>query len=287
MSILAIAPAAARANWHAWLDHPWIAAHYQERARIDGEPWSAWIARRPNGIPERSLELGCASGARSFQLFEQRHARWIDGLDASETLVAQAERGRRRSGAPGDFRVADLNAVRLPGDTYDLIFAAHTLHQVAALESLLDQVYASLTPHGVFVIEGFMGPSRFQWTDAQIELAKVALSWMPERLRRFRSGEVKVWEDRPDLDALTARSPLEAIRSGEIRALVQDRFEPVAVRPLGGSLQNLAYSGIVHNFDERDPETRLALERTARLEDALVDTGVLSSDFMLVIGRRR
>ncbi len=275
------------ARWQAWLDHPLVAEHYRERALIDDLPWDAWVARRLGEPPVKSLELGCGSGARSFLLYERRLSRWIDGLEASETLVAEAERGRRRSGAPGDFRVADLNAARLPAATYDLVFAAHTLHQVAALESLLDQVYASLTPRGVFVIEGYLGPSRLQWTEAQIALVKLALSWLPDRLRLFPSGEPKVWEDRPDRDALTRQSPLEAIRSGEVRRLVDQRFEPVAVRPLGGTLQNLAYSGIIQNFAEDDPEAVRLLQMIARLEDTLIDTGLISSDFTLIIGRRR
>jgi SAM-dependent methyltransferase len=287
MSALPMDTDAIRAGWHAWLDHPTIARHYRERALIDGLPWDAWVARRLGDGPARSLELGCVDGARSFQLFERGYAHRIDGLDPSEALVARAEQARRRARAPGEFTVADLNACRLPAATYDIILASHVLHQVAALESLLDQVHYALTPRGVFVVEGFVGPSRFQWTDAQIELVKVALAWLPERLRRYRSGDEKVWEARPDREAITALSAVDGIRSGEIRMLFGKRFEAVAVRPLGGTIQNLLYSGIVHNFAEDDPEAVRGRSMTARLEDTLIDTGLLPSDFMLIIGRRR
>jgi SAM-dependent methyltransferase len=274
-------------DWHSWLDHPLIAAHYGERALIDGRTWDAWVAERLGEAPARTLELGCGSGARSFQLLERRHSQWIDGIDPSETLIAEAERSRRRAGAPGEFRVADLNACRLQAAAYDVVLASHSLHQVTALERLFDQVYEALTPRGVFVVEGFVGPSRLQWTDAQIALAKTALSWLPERLRFYRSGVLKTWEARPDRDAVTALSLFDAIRSAEIRGLLERRFEPVAVRPLGGTLQNLIYSGIVHNFGESDAEASRGVQMIAGLEDTLIDTGLVPSDFMLIVGRRR
>jgi SAM-dependent methyltransferase len=287
MTGAAIVSSAAREQWHAWLDHPRITARYRERALVDGVPWDAWVARRIGETPARSLELGCASGARSFQLFEQRRSRSIDGVDADEALIAEAERARGRAGAPGDFRVADLNACRLPSAAYDLVFASHTLHRVAALESLLDQVHAALSPRGMVVIEGYVGPSRFQWTDAQIDRSKAALASIPERLRVTRWGAVKTWEDRPDRATVAKQSAFEAIRSGEIGRVLQERFAIAAVRPLGGTLQNLVYSGIVHNFDESDAEACAVLDRVAQEEETLIETGVLASDYTLLIGRRR
>src|SRR5258705_197534 len=83
---------------------------------------------------------------------------------------------------------------------------------VAGLERLLDEVYASLTPRGVFVIEGYVGPSRFQWTEAQIELVKMATSWLPDRLRMLRWAVPKTYEGRPDRTAVAQASVFEAIR---------------------------------------------------------------------------
>ena len=82
-------------------------------------------------------------------------------------------------------------------------------------------------------------------------------------------------------------SAFEAIRSGEIRALLHNRFAPVVERQLGGSVQHLLYNGIMHHFRDDDAEACAHLERTLQLEDALVDSGLLTSDFVLSIGRRR
>jgi hypothetical protein len=59
------------------------------------------------------------------------------------------------------------------------------------------------------------------------------------------------------------------------------------VRPLGGTIQHLLYNGIIHNFADDDADACRALEGIARTEDALIDGGLLPSDFQLLIGRRR
>jgi SAM-dependent methyltransferase len=272
---------------HAWLDHPLIAAHYRARAAIDGLNWEAWISHHLGRAPVRGLHLLSGRGARAFYVFENGWADAIDGVDGSEDAVLQAERSRETCRAPGVFRVADINTVRLRRRSYDLIFICHGLHQVTALERLLDQVYEALTPDGLFVVEGYVGPSRFQWTDAQIAMTDLVLSWMPDRLRLLPWGAIKTHEARPERRVVAAQSAFEGIRSGESLHLLRERFAPVVERRLGGTLQQMLYNGIMQNFTDEDAEARVHLERAWQLEDALIDTGLLASDFFLAIGRRR
>ena len=61
----------------------------------------------------------------------------------------------------------------------------------------------------------------------------------------------------------------------------------VAAKKLGGTLQHLLYNGIVHRFVPSDAEAQACLDAVIGVEDALIDTGRLPSDFMLLIGRRK
>ncbi len=281
-------PSRARsASWNAWLDHPLIAEHYRRRALVDDMPWERWVLARLGGLPEKSLQLGCGNGDRSLFLYEAGLSRWIDGIDEREDEIALADEGRRTAGAPGVFRVADVNTALLPRQTYDLIFACHSFRRFVALEHVLDQVHAALTPGGCFVLEEFVGPSRFQWTDAQIAVVRALLSLVPERLRTFRWGVVKPYEGRPSRAEVAAASSFESIRSAEIVPLFEERFHTVVLKRLGGTLQHLLYNGIVHNFGVQDAEARGWVEGIGRIEDALVDAGCLPSDFVLAIGQRR
>ncbi len=272
---------------HAWLDHPVVRARYRERALLDGLEWEQWVTTHLGAPAERSMELGCGSASRSIRLFERGWSRSIAGIDVSKDRVEVAEQSRRAHQAPGGFRVGDANALTLEPGSYDLIFSCHSFHHFAALEHVMAQVATALTPRGLFVLEEFVGPTQFQWTDRQIALVRALLALLPERLRHFRWGAVKAFEGRPTPAQVVAVSPFESIRSADIAPLFERQFQTVAIRRLGGTLQHLLYNGIIHNFGVDDPEARGHLRTIYEVEDALVDGGLLPSDFMLLVGQRR
>lgn len=277
----------ASGQWNAWLDHPLVAEHYRRRALVDGLAWPEWVRKELSGPAGRSLDLGCGSGGRSRAVFEDGASMFVEGVDVSGDRIAEAERMRRELAIPGSFRVDDSNASGLPADAYDLIFSCHSFHHFLELEHIMEQVHEALTPRGVFVLEEFVGPTQFQWTDEQIDVVASLLRLVPDRLRTFRWGATKIAEGRPTPAEVAAVSPFESIRSGEICALFGKYFNVAAVRRLGGTLQHLFYNGIVHNFRTDDPEALKYLQAVWEVEDSLVDLDVLPSDFMLLIGRRR
>jgi SAM-dependent methyltransferase len=277
----------ASGEWNAWLDHPLIAEHYRERGLIDGLPWEQWVSRELAGPAERSLDLGCGAGSRSIVVYEKGASGYIEGLDVSEDRIAEGERIRRELGIPGRFQVTDTNRVKLPAETYDLIFSCHSFHHFFELEHIMEQVHQSLTRRGLFILEEFVGPTQFQWTDQQIEIVRWLMSLVPEELRRFRWGAIKNLEGRPTPAEVVAVSPFESIRSAEILPLFQHFFRVVVIKRLAGTIQHLLYNGIAHNFHPGDPVARGSVQAVWEVEDALIDSGLLPSDFMLLIGQRR
>ncbi len=278
---------ARRSGRQSWLEHPLLAHRYLQRGLIDGLRWEAWVTARLGEPPARSLELQCGSGDRSMFLFEHGLSRSLDGVDSRAALIEQGERSRDDCRAPGLFRVVDVQTDALPRARYDLVFACHSLQDMVALEHTLDQAHRALTPNGFFVFEGYAGPSRFQWTDEQQRLVHSLAGLLPDHLAQFRWNARKTAEGRPDRAAVAAASPFSAIRSEEIALLIDRQFDVVAARRLGGTLQNLLYNGIIHNFSDDEPESLRILNAVADIEDTLLDRRQLPSDFQLIIGRRR
>jgi len=275
----------ASGEWHAWLDHPLISAHYRERARIGGLPWESWVPKRLGRPARRSLDLGCGAGMRSISVFNAGATLEANGIDVSDERVAEGERARAGLKMPGRFEVADVNACRLAPRAYDLIFSAHSFHHFEALEHIMAEVHEALTDDGLFILEEFVGPTQFQWTDLQIDLVKSLTTLLPEELRMLRWNAVKPYEGRPTVADVVAASPFESIRSAEIEPLFRQHFEIVEVRLLGGTLQHLLYNGIVHNFTS--PHAAEYVRAIYEAEDVLIDGGLLPSDFMLLVGKRK
>jgi SAM-dependent methyltransferase len=277
----------ASGEWHAWLDHPLIGRHYRARSLLDGLPWETWAGRRLGRPAARSLDLGCGSGHKSLAVFQGGSSAEVHGIDISEDRIAEAERMRVQHGIPGEFRVADVNTASLPPNTYDLIFSGHSLHHFLALEHVMAQVHDALTPDGLFILEEFVGPTQFQWTDRQIEVVRMLMAMLPEDLRMLRWGAVKPYEGRPTVAEVVAASPFESIRSAEIVPLFQRYFHVLELRPLGGTIQHLLYNGIVHNFTLSRADATAYLQAIIEIEDAMIDSKMLPSDFMLLVGVRR
>jgi len=270
----------------AWLDHPSIRAHYEVRSRVESEPWRRWLASYFHGPAHRSMELGCGSGSLNVELYQIGAVLEIEGVDASADRVQEAEGRRMREGAPGRFRVEDANKVVLEPGRYDLICSSHSFHHFIELEHVMAQVLDALTPRGLFILEEFVGPTQFQWTDAQIEATRDLMADIPERYRMHRWGAVKGYEGRPTVAEVVASSPFESIRSAEIGSLFERYFDVMHRNDLGGTIQHLLYNGIVHNFPPGEPEAEAILRRVWEKEDVLIDSGRLPSDFQLLIGRR-
>jgi ubiquinone/menaquinone biosynthesis C-methylase UbiE len=271
---------------HAWLDHPSISGHYWSRGLLAGKPWREWVKSHFDGPAERSLELGCGSGSLSLDLFRLGSTREIEGMDASAERVQEAERLRVAAGAPGGFRVEDANRLTLAPESYDLIVSSHSFHHFLDLEHVMQQVARALTPRGLFILEEFVGPTQFQWTDAQIDITRSLMALMSERYRMLRWGAVKPYEGRPTVAEVVAASPFESIRSAEIVPLFEKRFRILHRRNLGGTIQHLLYNGIIHNFPPGNPEAEAVIRGICRTEDGLVDAGLLPSDFQLLVGQR-
>ena len=270
-----------------WLDHPAINARYYSRGLIDGISWHEWVSRHLGGAAARSLELGCGSGSLSLRLARAGATLHVEGLDASPARVEEAEKKRREAGLPGRFSVGDANALALEEASYDLIVSAHSFHHFLELEAIMEQVARALTPRGLFILEEYVGPTQFQWSDAQMDAVRALTSLIPERFRILPWGAIKPYEGRPTREDVAAASPFESIRSAEIGPLFAENFAVRHRKDLGGTIQHLLYNGIIHNFTPGEAEAERIVRGVFETEDALIDSGMLPSDFQLLVGTRR
>ena len=272
----------------AWTSHPIVRGAMNRRisGREDME-WLAWARWRffPNPA-SRVLSLGCGGGLVEREAVSLGLCQTIEGVDLSAEAIAVA----RRRAADGDlsgitYRVADLNSLELAPASYDIVICKQALHHVERLEHLLDQVRQSLRPGGWFLVNEYVGPSRFQWTDVQLGLMNELLMLLPERLRRL-SGGVRERIDRLPAEVVAASDPSEAVRSGEIAPLLLSRFELVERRDFGGTLLHPLLAEIIANFDPANESEATILRLLIAFEDALLGHGVLTSDFAVFILRR-
>ena len=266
-----------------WLNHPRVADHYYRKALVDGLQWREWLVRQWGGAGDIAVELGCGSSAALMDLVNAGVVRKGIGYDLDDSRFGRAP----TAGGSTTFVAADINRIALDENRYDLIYALQSFHHFEALEHIMGEASAALTDRGFFVLDEFVGPRRFQWTDKQLAITADLLGLIPKRLRTYANGTEKRAEGRSTPEEVIRVCPSEAIRSDEIVRIFYEHFDVVAHHNLGGTIQHLLYSGIIQNFPDDSEEIDHLIDCVNAIETMMIDNGLLQSDFALLIGKKR
>ena len=232
----------------------------------------------------RALSLGCGTGARELALARGGSFMWIDAVDLSRARIEYSRRRAEEAGLAGivSYRVGDAAAVDLPRGSYDLVVAEQFLHHVDRLDEMLDRVRSFLAPKGIFLFNEYVGPDRWQWTDAQLAAVNALLAEIPERYRaRWGSGTVKRAVRRPGTLLMRLYDRTEAVSSSRILPALGRAFGAVETRGYGGAVLQPLFSDIAFHFLGDDDETRALLWRCFEREDDLLARGVIGHDYVI------
>ena len=251
--------------------------------RVTGDPKltpAEYFARTYCSTPRpRALSIGCGDGGLELAMLR---------LDVCEQLVAidlsDARLDRVRAATPADLKDR-LELVRAnietwrPDGRFDLVIANGVVHHLERLERFFDLLDDVLTDDGLLYLDEFVGPSRFQWTDTQLDIVNRLLDRLSPALRRdlvLPTLGPRPPFTRPSPDRLIAADPSEAARSAEIPELLHQRLHTVEERSWGGAIFHQFFNRIMGNFAGNDDLVRLVME----FDGILTTEGVVGSDYL-------
>jgi 2-polyprenyl-3-methyl-5-hydroxy-6-metoxy-1,4-benzoquinol methylase len=279
-------------NLKGWLDWQFIEEEYI-RPQVSGDPKIYYLqhfisTHLPNTPVKRALSLGCGGGNLERALISLNAAHIIDAYDVSTESIRLATALAEDEGI-GDrinYEARDINTIKLPPNTYDFVIIKMALHHFEQLEHVYQQVAASLKPNGVFVFNEFVGPSRYQWTDLQLQIMNSILKSLPQK-NTWSAWTHNYLQEiaRPTVEEMIAMDPSEAVRSGEIMTLLTDYFEILEYKPYGGTILHILLNHIMPTFDLNDPADVERLRGLFQLEKSMIQNGVIGSDFAYVVAR--
>jgi SAM-dependent methyltransferase len=209
----------------------------------------------------------------------------VTGLDVEEQRVQSANAGvpealRKRV----RFQQGDVMRWQ-PPEPLGAVIARSVLHRQGELEAVLERIAEMLAPGGLVFVDEFVGPSRFQWTDAQLEAINRLLASLPEELLvdlGAGDGRYKRSVGRPDPEAHTRSNPHDAVCSDRIVNGLDERLERVEVSLYGGAVYHQLFTRIMGNFAGQPELVGVLMEMDA----LLTDTGVLASDYVWGVWRK-
>ncbi len=81
--------------------------------------------------------------------------------------------------------------------------------------------------------------------------------------------------------------PSEAVESSKIEMLLHKKFEIVEIKGYGGTILHMLFNGIAHHFLSDDAETQRWLNVCFEIEDVLLASGELQSDYIVAVCKKR
>ncbi len=265
---------------------PW-ARQFINNLYLGSEGSSFTILRnraRDAGV-QNALELAGGRGDFALGLLKNGIAKELHLVDVSGEAVKIALQKAEDLGVAGlTASVGDVNTIEIEGK-WDLVIFSQSLHHIEALEHVLQQVKKSLKPGGFLYVNDYIGPTRMQWTDMQLDLMNKLLSIIPEHMREELnidgtvSNRIKRQISRIPLSVFEKVDPSEAVRSGEIATVLHSTFDSVEYYPLGGGISYELFRNIAHNFHDDDPFAKAVMRSILFFEHELTSANVLDPAF--------
>ncbi|WP_197279705.1 class I SAM-dependent methyltransferase [Bosea sp. AAP35] len=231
--------------------------------------------KRPGSVFRKAVSVGCGTGVKEAGLVA---AGIVAEFHLYEISAERIRQGRQQAEAKGLanrmlFHEADAFAQCLDVD-FDLVYWNNSLHHMPDVNLALDWSRGRLQEGGLFAMDDFVGPSRFQWSERSLRYATDFRNALPpEYLRhptdpqRALSREVR----RPSVEKLMAIDPSEAADSDRILAALQRVFPEAETCMTGGVIYHLGLNDVLANIDE-DKEASL-LHTALLLDKALAEQG--------------
>lgn len=271
-------------EWLGRTDGPklaWLCSDTLKRLadeRVSGDPgvtFHEWIVKERLGRRfDRALSVGCTTGVNEIVLYDLGLCREFTGVDISAAAIDSAE--ERRGNRNMRFMVMDLEKESLSHEPFDIIFCFSVLHHINNLGFFLKNLHASLAEGGILVVHDYVGASRFQWPKNTMDIMNDAYAVLPAAYHyNFASKGQMPWIIRPPIISMVVNDPSEAVRSGEIEALLEVGFDRSDEVFLFSPILLYLFYGIIEHFDEAKPMDVAFLNLCGQLEERLVREGVI------------
>lgn len=246
--------------------------------------------RRKAPAPARLVSLGAGNGDAEQQLAVRLRDRGVTNLELvllelNPAMVQRAFQTAERLGLGERVRAqeADLNTW-IAAEPADIYLAVHSLHHVAELEHLYDQVEHSLDPDGVLLVNDMVGRNgHVRWPEAGT-IVRAIWQRMPERYR-YNHYSDQIDAEYPDIDC--SGEGFEGIRAQDVLPLLLERFHPELYISFGNVVDPFVDRVYGPNFDPDDAAAVEFVERVAQLDEAAIDLGVITPTHLVATFRAR
>lgn len=187
----------------------------------------------------RCLSLGCGTGRLERQLAALEAFITCDACDIADGSIQKARQAAQAAGYEHiNYTIDDLNVIELAEAYYDAVWAAGSVHHVQNLEHLFAQVARSLRPGGLFLLNEYIGATRFQFPARQRQVIQACNDLLPDAYKRIVAARLQMESQplgaagRPSL----MRRAIAKLKDGDLLPALQRRAQLLKAQRTGKPL---------------------------------------------------
>lgn len=226
----------------------------------------------------RALSVGCGTGAKEIDLIRSADGRLkfaFHCFDVSSVAIECATNLALQEGLDQQisFKLADAFSLDL-GEEWDLVYWNNSLHHMLDTAQAIAWSSSRLRQGGLFAMDDYVGPDRFQWSDATIQRATLLLQSLTIQQRADPHHPQVILRETaacPPIDHVIRTDPTEAADSSNILPALQRQFgSTLEWIPTGGLAYFICLDGLFENF--QTPQELHQLQQLLQIDAAWART---------------
>lgn len=231
----------------------------------------------------KGISVGGGVGTKEMRLISQGLVKSFDLFELSEDRIAQGRALANKLGLGENIRFfhGDAFAAIQGKEIYDLVHWNNSLHHMMDVHQVVFWSREVLKTGGLFYMDDFVGPSRFQWPARQLAIASEVRRSLrgtkylrsPTRKSLLTRRSLSCRLQRPDLETMRRTDPSEAADSEQILPAIKKFFPEGEIIKTGGIIYSLALADVIANFDETLEEDRRLLQSLLDMEIPIINKG--------------
>jgi SAM-dependent methyltransferase len=259
-------------NWWAC---PRVYAHIGKKI---GGSFAEFIHAETGGRKfKRAISVGCGAGTKELQLVK---AGIVERFDLYELSKERVEMGRAKARTLGlsdamNFHVGDAFEACKDAGVYDCVHWNNSLHHMLDTAAAIEWSHHVLADDGAFVMDDFVGPSRFQWSEFNLRVASEVRAALPNRLLQRGADLTPLHKTvfRKTIKQMLAMDPSEAADSSNILPSLRRVFPLARIVLTGGAIYHLALAGVYAQLNTDNEDDRAILDIALQMDDLMSNLG--------------
>ncbi|NDV22862.1 class I SAM-dependent methyltransferase [Desulfovibrio sp. JC022] len=217
-----------------------------------------------------ALSLGCGGAHKELEFVKQGLVQHFYLYELSRKNCELAKQRFESAGCGDRVTIINKDFFETQPRKFDLIHWDNSLHHMFNARDAIAQTFDCLRPGGVFYMNDFVGSSRFQWSEAELEQINFFRKNLPDEIFiNPLGGKFPRRAERPSLKQIIAADPSEAADSASIIPALEELLPSPKIIPTGGTIYHTALNDILVNIDEDSP----LLTQALKIDEAITKRG--------------